>query len=303
MLCGLLRPPYTEDMQGTDNPIKTDKKILEYKVTLKKSGVVLLEDEEISKRQYLRILQIVESDEVIPNFSSLSGFSIDSSFSKSSPREYLTSVNAKSGPELATAVLSYLKRSLNKISAEPAEIKDQILKSGEAVPVNLAQDLKRAVSRGWIASNEGLYYITNTGEEILTNGFKLKTGFTKKRRKGVKLTPTIVRSEIEKLEIESLGGDDIPNFWDLGTKSDRLLWILNFAKDKSFDRLNFKEISILASKLGDNIIPRQISSLAITHRKKNRLVMSTELGTTFVRILEPGVIYLKKIKGGVAESD
>lgn len=105
----------------------------------------------------------------------------------------------------------------------------------------------------------------------------------------------LVRKEIEDLNLDpisSLYG----NYWDVKAKSDRIMWILAVLSENKFDSINQKEISFIAEKFGDNIPTKSITSLLDSHKKNSRIVPSLMDTVRTIRILKPGLDYVKNLQ-------
>jgi hypothetical protein len=103
-------------------------------------------------------------------------------------REFLNNSSAKSNPDKITAIAIYLRDHLQRETFSREDVKSLFRKAGEPVPGNYARDFALAVSSGWIAEahdTSGEYYVTNSGQQALTEGFQAKpTRAKRKRTKG-----------------------------------------------------------------------------------------------------------------------
>lgn len=219
-----------------------------------------------------------------------------------STREYLINKDAKTNPQKILAFASYLKNIENITIFSTKEIRSQFENAAEVYPTNFVRDFKNTLKYGWIAPSaqeKGKYYITTTGENAMESKFTSHpiNSPMKKRKKGIKkafLPSAIIRPEISNLEIEPIN-QEFNKYWDLKKKGDRILWILAVAKMVNLGELNFKELSVVASKLGDNIPPTSMSALITPHKKNSRLITPTQNEIKVLKILEPGINYLKEL--------
>lgn len=133
----------------------------------------------------------------------------------------------------------------------------------------------------------------NTPTDVFSPSQQSNKNKAKRRTKANLFSPVLVRKELEALHIDpvsSLYG----NYWTTKTKSDRLMWILAVLNENKFESLNQKEISFIAEKLGDNIPKKSITSLLNSHKKGGRVAPSLMGTVRTVRILKPGLDYVKK---------
>ncbi|MBU0572560.1 hypothetical protein KKH23_00310 [Patescibacteria group bacterium] len=220
-------------------------------------------------------------------------------------REYLNEKSPKTNSQKITVFAMFLRDYLDFKTITQKDLKSQFEKSHEPVPANFSRDFMKAISLGWLAESyeqPGKFFITLSGEGAVNGSFKseIKRSLATKNRKSGKrpkgtLVAATIRDEIKKIEL-------IPNpegyksYWDdLTTKSDRALWLLAQAKEKGIEKLNSKELSTLASKVNDNIVPKQIKSLLLSHSKKGLVSQSVTDGLLRLTILEGGIRHVQKI--------
>jgi len=220
-----------------------------------------------------------------------------------SPREFLEESGAKSYPQKIAAIVGYIKAFLGKMSASVDEVKSELERAGEPVTTNFFRDLKRTVSYGWVAKSQqeaDKFYITGKGSKALEEKFpvqekKVVSGRRSRSSKGHFLTTTI-RPEMAKIELESSSAT-LGKYFSLGTKTERILWLLADAKEKGFENINYKELSYLADKIGDNIPGKSITALIEGYRRKGYIATPLgDSGSRNLKILGDGIEYLKQIK-------
>lgn len=117
----------------------------------------------------------------------------------------------------------------------------------------------------------------------------------KKRTKTNFSSPVLVRKEIDTLNVEPVSAL-YGNYWTTKTKSDKLMWILAILNENKFESVNQKEISSIAEKLGDNIPRKYITSLLESHKKGGRIAPSLLGIVRTIRILKPGLDYVKNLQ-------
>lgn len=215
-----------------------------------------------------------------------------------SVREYLIEVNAKTNPQKILAFAKYLISKGNEF-ADIQELKLQFQNAQEPIPVHFARDFAIAVKKAWVAysSDKSKCYVTNTGQRMIDSKFsELDKVKSKKPRKVGNSTFTEVKIndkvQNQSIDIELLGS---PNYLEMNTLGDKILWIL--AKMKSLDvlRLNQKEIEYLSHKLGDNIPRKSITAVLETHKKNGRLYTPETNGVKYIEILRQGEEYVKNL--------
>lgn len=212
-----------------------------------------------------------------------------------SPREYLEDKNAITIPQKILVFISYL-RTLGNEYVSVDEIKQLFEKTREIMPTNFKRDFDKTIKKTWVSENsQGKFYITDRGEEAVNTKFaNIGSRGTRKRTIGGKRIALPIRKEVSELDLSSSETEGLKNYWDL-KKVDKILWILAVAQSVGIDDLNYKEIAVLADKMRDSLPPKQITSLTSTHLKSNRIGTTLINNIRVLRILKPGIDYLKPI--------
>lgn len=261
-------------------------------------GKITISNQPITQEQLDLILRATYAPGNRANVSFSSG--ITPAQEDISPREFLDSKGASTNPQKFTAILAFLKETTSQNSASIEEIKAELERAGEPITANFTRDFKRAISYGWIARSQqesNKFYITGKGTKVLETNFtenirKISVGRGKKSGKG-RFSPTVVRKEVLSLELAPKT-EDLPGYFALETKKDRILWFLAQAKNNGIEMLNHKEVSLLADKIGDSIPQKSITSLTEEHKKKGYIVTPLDSdGTRYLKILEDGLAYLR----------
>jgi hypothetical protein len=171
------------------------------------------------------------------------------------PEDFIDKSGAKTYYQKITAIAKYLKDALNQDSFLPIDVRIILKKMGDE-PKNFVRDFNKAETMQFIACTDqanGKYGLTSKGDRIVQNRFANEVNSIKrtivtkgnKARKGV-------REEIKNLEVVgSLEG--YPDYNDLPTKSDKILWLLEYSYGKKIEGLNSAEVYELSSKLRDVI--------------------------------------------------
>ena len=187
----------------------------------------------------------------------------------SSPREALLESGAKTNVQKILVLGVYITERDASDEFASTELKTLFLKSGESAPRNLARDIREAIRAGYIAEsfdNSDSFIVTNTGRRIITEGFSISNKQTTHRRKKSNGTSKSGLSKAYKapdwLEnssvIDQLSG--FPGYRKMKTRSDKILWILQWANLNGGNQLSGSDIEYVAKKLSDNVPNRQVAS-------------------------------------------
>lgn len=271
------------------------------KVTL--SGDGLSYESDASLVQAAKIIGFLNTQEPLPaehNSGSVGDGAafIDAPQAKplSSPREAILNTDAKTNAQKILVLGAYLAQRDNSDEFATAELKTLFVKAGEPAPRNLARDIRDAVKAGYIMesmTSSDMYAVTNTGYKTLNGGFGSSPAKKPRRKSNGKPTK---RSEIpDWLQTTSIDDqlDGFPSYRQLNTRSNRVLWILQWATVVGRERLTGIEISAIADKLSDNIPTKQIAASFLPHLSSNRVSKTAE----GYRILYSGSEFLKTLTG------
>ena len=266
------------------------------KVTL--SGDGLNYESDASLVQAAKIIGFLNTEEPLPvEYSSgASGAFIDAPQTKSlsSPREAILSTDAKTNAQKILVLGAYLAQRDNSDEFATAELKTLFVKAGEPAPRNLARDIRDAVKAGYIMesmTSSDMYAVTNTGYKTLENGFG--TTPAKKPRKKSNGKSSKKAEVLEWLQTSSVDDqlEDFPSYRQISTRSNRVLWILQWAASAGRERLTGIEISAVADKLSDHIPAKQVAASFSQHLSNNR-VSKTAVG---YKVLYSGSEFLKTL--------
>lgn len=122
----------------------------------------------------------------------------DEAPARMSIREYLDDREAKRNPDKITAIGCYLKDQGGKASFNRIDLEAMFQAAAEAVPKNLARDLKWATRVGWIAlmpNERGTYYVTAKGMEAVRKKFPKE--LIKKTAQGTRKTRRLASKQAE----------------------------------------------------------------------------------------------------------
>ena len=214
----------------------------------------------------------------------------------SSPREALNISGAKTGPEKIVALAAYLLQDGELETFTLEQIKPQFQRAREPMPKNMSRDLDAAIQSGWIdsAGARGQFYLTSKVESVLEEGFE---GIRAKKGNGARGrgSPRSRRSPLPKPEIfEGVQDlpteiDNVPNFHDIKTKRDKMLWTIKAAKEAGFPSLTHKEIAWLTDYFGEAILVNHVG-INFGYLQKASLANKNTEGK--IRITPRGETYL-----------
>lgn len=268
------------------------------KVTLSGDGLNYQSD--ASLVQAAKIIGFLNTEEPLPaeyGSSTVGGTNfIDAPQVKplSSPREAILNTNAKTNAQKILVLGAYLAQRDNSDEFATAELKTLFVKAGEPAPRNLARDIRDAVKSGYIMesmTSSDMYAVTNTGYKRLEAGFSASA--VKKTRKKSNGKPAKKAEIPEWLQTTSVDDqlEGFPSYRQIGTRSNRVLWILQWAARANRERLTGIEISAIADKLSDNIPTKQIAASFLQHLSSNRASKTVE----GYKILYSGSEFLKTL--------
>jgi len=133
----------------------------------------------------------------------------------------------------------------------------------------------------------------NANSPVLTTPLVKGMRPTNKKTRGHKPV-SVVRPEVEDLQITSVP-ETYKAYWnELKTKADKVLLLLALAKDAGIEELNTSEVARLARKVNDKIEAKNVMGILIAHSKAGKVFMDTKNGFLKLRISEEGIRYLKK---------
>ena len=212
------------------------------------------------------------------------------------PRQIIDQASAKSNAQKIAAVGLYFKERGQNVFAR-SEIAEQFRRAGEQIPKNMGRDLKDSVRSGFICESEGQrdeYYLTNDAENLITQGFTSNGTLTTpkgrtskpKARKSATSTQEPTNQNLMQITFTPVV-KGLPNYWAT-KKGDRVLWILQVAKNNSVSLMDTKDIEYAGKQLDDHIPGGNVNSLTEAQRKKGYL---NKQGNQY-KLLGPGITYL-----------
>ena len=218
-----------------------------------------------------------------------------------SAREALDLSAAKTNPEKIVALGEYVLQDGGE-TFKVEDVKAQFRRARETAPANFSRDLSVAVQTGWIAQGEGEeYYITNKIQGIFDGGFKFpKAGNGGKTRGSTKTTKTTASKPVVFGAIDEFPTrlDGFPSYSKMKSSKDKLLWVLQFAKENGIKGLANKDIGWATDHLGAGVPTGHITGAFNSAQSGGYANRSTQDKT--IRITEDGTTYLKTV--GTSES-
>lgn len=177
----------------------------------------------------------------------------------------------------------------------PKQIIEQFRTAGEGTK-NLDREIRKAVAGGLIFSETGKkssYKITEIAIAAFDKGFSQikvtasRTGVrqTKGSRSTLKLE---ISEEVKQMLIQS-SMEGYPNYHELSTKSERIIWILIFAARNKVLSLNSKEIEYISKEVRDQIIAPSVPALTNASIKNGYIAKSANK----YRLLHDGDLAIK----------
>lgn len=271
-------------------------------VRVQLTGDGLNYDTEATLVQAAKIIGFLNTEEVLPDAptrATATGGFIDEPIvmQVSSPREAILSSGAKTNAQKILVLGAYIAQRDNTDVFASSELKTLFVKAGEPAPRNLSRDIRDAVKAGYITESfdtSDSFIVTNTGYSALQRGFTsesthIKHGRTRKRSTIGKPQKTSETPEW----LEGVAIDDqmngFPSYRQMKTRSDKVLWIAQWAAQHNRDRVNSADVSAIANKLADHIPRNQMAAAYSTHLTRGNVSKTSE----GYKVLYTGTEYLK----------
>lgn len=237
------------------------------------------------------------------------GASIASAPLVTSPREFLDRTGARTNAEKIAALAGFLNQDQDN-GFKPEEIKKLFGQAREPTPRNFPRDFAAAVKSGWVMESEnGRYRLTNRGLEAVQDGFSTDSTVSSNRSRsrapktGTRAKNSSPKKKTEKpLSLASIDEvlttmDGFPNYHQMKTNVDKMLWCLLFAQGAGINRLSNQEITWLTDALGAGIPSKQVSATFDSAQKKGLVNKSTS--DNLIRILPAGESYVRNLGNGL----
>lgn len=215
------------------------------------------------------------------------------------PGELIIEANAKTNVERILVLGKFVtdKNRSDKFSTKEVLIE---LKKIGGEPHNFARDIRMAVSSNYIHpidKNQGEYVVTSTGKKAIEDKFSNKTNKTtsKTRRGGTggKKVAVPPRQEVLSIpKVTTLSG--FPDFHNLPTRSDSILWTLEYANSNNIESLTPREVEEITDKLLNRVAQKDFSAFNKRNIRKGYVLQD---GGKF-KLQPKGIDHLKELTSG-----
>lgn len=274
------------------------------KITIEGDGLSFKKETSLQKAG--QILAFLGSEETSASNKPLQAEAlfISPASSNQSPKDLLDESKAKTNSQKITVIGKYLadENGVNEFLSK--EVLSQLRKLGDE-PGNFKRDLGTAEDLQYIypiPSKKGFYGITARGEGAIQDKFTGETqAKIKPKGKGVFKKANPPRDSVTKLPIAT-NLEGFPNFHDLPTKADKILWALAYADKNGIQDLTPREVEFITDKLKGRVAQSDFSA----HNKKNRKAGYVSLTDGVFKLQQNGIDHLKKLvnpKGNVKNEE
>lgn len=219
-------------------------------------------------------------------------------------KDLIQNHKAKTYAEKIVVTGYFIQQTKNQSNFSSQEIKNELGRLGNS-PTQFGRELNKAEKEMQYLycedKKEEIYSITEAGKEAMENNFSDidgKKSFTKRKNGGQAKQPKInVREEIINAQISTVM-EGFPNYHDLKTKWEKIIWIILFADNSNLGALTAAEVEALSSKLRGKIAQTGFAA----HNKANitkGFVVSQPGGKYSIE--QTGINYLRgliKTEGG-----
>ena len=189
-----------------------------------------------------------------------------------SPRDALTRTGAITQAEKITALGCYLYYK-NKLPFTVTDVKKQFSAACEPQPGNIARDTRTAVKCGLLVKTNGAFQPGPNAHGIFEKDYVFPkvpvSPINHKRSARVtrQANATEAASVMDSITTFPTEIDGYPEYTDMRTNKDRMLWALEFAKQRHFDSLSVADIDYITKNLGNRVRSKNLSSaIRIAHR-------------------------------------
>ncbi|HET8574600.1 MAG TPA: hypothetical protein VFM02_00305 [Candidatus Paceibacterota bacterium] len=193
------------------------------------------------------------------------------------PHEIIISSRAKTYSQKIVALALYLQDELDQENFSPEEIKALLKKMGDK-PGNFTRDLKVAAGLQFVTcidKDNDQWALTTKGRNAVEEKFSDRPA-RKVSAKRKSSSSKEIRDEVKAMSLQSTI-DELPDYHQLPTKADKILWLLEFADRKEISSLTPSEIEFMSSELRDRVETRAFTALNGRNMKKG-FVSKTSAG-------------------------
>jgi hypothetical protein len=207
------------------------------------------------------------------------------------PKDVIVNSKAKTYPQKIVALAKYLQEQMGQNTFTPQELKLLFKKMGDE-PKNFTRDLKTALELQYVLCVDTAteqYELTSRGNDALSESF---IGIEVKRNTGANkaVSSRGIRAEVKAFEIVG-SMDGYPDYHNLTTKGDKILWLIQYADTKSVTSLTPSEVDYLSTQLREHIDASGFTALNSRNMNKCFVVKNSE----GFQIQKRGVDYLANL--------
>lgn len=213
-----------------------------------------------------------------------------------SPRDALTRTGAITQAEKISALGCYLYYK-NKLPFTITDVKEQFSAACEPLPGNIARDARTAVKCGLLVKTDGAFRPGPNAHGIFEKDYvfpKVPVISPINRKRSVRATrqanATEAASVVNSITTFPTEIDGYPKYTDMRTNKDRMLWALEFAKQRYFDSLSIADIDYITANLGKRVRSKDLSSAIRTAHNHGLVVRNAQ--DRKVTLREKGEEYL-----------
>jgi len=223
------------------------------------------------------------------------------------PRDALDLSGASTNPEKIVALGAFVVMDSEVETFKVEDVKSQFRRARVTPPANFARDLGVAISSGWIFEADdapGEYYLNSKIDSIFDGDFVFpkSSGGAVRRQRGAAKKSSPKTKSIRAAKPETLADvdefystlDGYPGYSKMKTEKDRLLWVVNYMREKH-DRkgLANKEIAWISDHIGTGIPSDNVAGAFNSAKGPGYATRSTMDNT--IRITDEGIAHLKSL--------
>lgn len=195
-----------------------------------------------------------------------------------SPHAAIAKTGAKTNPQKIVALAFYIgATSVNQKLFSVDDILACFKKAGESTPKNINRDFRDAVSAGYVYQEEkGVYRLLSSVDEVPSEGFKKLKRKKSAATSGGSRVKLVVRDEVKNARIlTSIEG--YPDYFKLDSRSDQVLWVVEYLKSEGVDGVNRAEVVYFTKKIGGKITSQNFTNSNMPNVKESYIYVESDL--------------------------
>jgi hypothetical protein len=223
------------------------------------------------------------------------------------PRDALDLSGASTNPEKIVALGAFVVMDSEVETFKVEDVKSQFRRARETPPANFGRDLGVAISSGWIFEADdapGEYYLNSKIDPIFDGDFAFPktSGGAGSRQRGAAKKSSPKAKSVKTAKPETLADvdefrstlDGYPGYSKMKTEKDRLLWVVNYMREKH-DRkgLTNKEIAWISDHIGTGIPSDNVAGAFNSAKSPGYAIRSTMDNT--IKMTDEGIAHLKSL--------